>query len=281
MTLQTDSPQGRRFTKRGVCTASWLLVASLAWPGDPRADQAFAPDGNSVALYTVARARTPIDIDGHLGEFAWESARQIGAFERILNDYDQIKHPTRGYMLWDDDHFYFAFVCNDPDMWAIFEEEDDPLWSEEVVEVFIDPDGDARNYLELEVNPLNAVVDLLIYQVNPRFESSKEWDIEGLKTAVQVYGSVNDSTDTDLGWTVEIAIPWEAMADSVDGGGRPSPGDLWRLNMYRIERTAGRDLMRRIRFLRHEMQPESDRIREIWKTSGADSLAQLSPGTAR
>ena len=35
--------------------------------------------------------------------------------------------------------------------------------------------------------------------------------------------------------------------------------------------------MRRIRLLRDEMQPESDRISEIWKTSGADSLAQLSP----
>ena len=53
-------------------------------------------------------------------------------------------------MLWDGEYFYFGFACRDPDIWAIFTEEDDPMWSEEVVEVFIDPDGHAW---EVAVNP--------------------------------------------------------------------------------------------------------------------------------
>ncbi len=198
------------------------------------------------AHYTVQRALAPIVVDGTLDEFSWERAQQINRFERILNDYDEVLFPTRAKMLWDSSYFYFAFVCQDTDIWAMYEEEDDPLWGEEVVEVFIDPDGDGKRYLELEVNPLNVVVDLLIYSVSPEWHSSKDWDIAGLKTAVQTHGTANDSLALDQGWTAEIAIPWAAMADSVTGGGRPAAGDVWRLNLYRIERKAGRNLKSRL-----------------------------------
>ena len=205
------------------------------------------------AHYSVQRALEPVVVDGTLDEFSWERAHQINRFERILNDYDEVLFPTRAKMLWDSSYFYFAFVCQDADMWAIYEEEDDPLWSEEVVEVFIDPDGDGKRYLELEVNPLNVVVDLLIYSVSPEWHSSKDWDIAGLKTAVQAHGTVNDSLALDRGWTAEIAIPWAAMADSVTGGARPTAGDVWRLNLYRIERKGGRTLQGRIRDLQAQM----------------------------
>ena len=205
------------------------------------------------AQYAVQRALEPVVVDGNLNEFSWERAQQINRFERILNEYDEVLYPTRAKMLWDSDYFYFAFVCQDADMWAIYDQEDDPMWSEEVVEVFIDPDGDGKHYLELEVNPLNAVVDLLIYSVSPEWHSSKDWDIAGLKTAVRAYGTVNDSLALDRGWTAEIAIPWAAMADSVTGGARPTAGDVWRLNLYRIERKGGRTLQGRIRDLQAQM----------------------------
>ena len=205
------------------------------------------------AQYLVQRALEPVVVDGTLDEFSWERAHQINRFERILNDYDEVLFPTRAKMLWDSSYFYFAFVCQDADMWAIYNQEDDPLWSEEVVEIFIDPDGDGKRYLELEVNPLNVVVDLLIYAVEPEWHSSKDWDIAGLKTAVRAHGTVNDSLALDRGWTAEIAIPWAAMADSITGGARPTAGDVWRLNLYRIERKGGRTLQGRIRDLQAQM----------------------------
>ena len=205
------------------------------------------------AQYSVQRALEPVVVDGKLDEFSWERAHQINRFERILNDYDEVLFPTRAKMLWDSSYFYFAFVCQDADMWAIYEEEDDPLWGEEVVEIFIDPDGDGQRYLELEVNPRNVVVDLLIYSVAPEWHSSKDWDIAGLKTAVQAHGTVNDSLALDWGWTAEIAIPWAALADSVTGGARPAAGDVWRLNLYRIERKGGRNLKSRIQKLQAQI----------------------------
>lgn len=251
-----------------MCTHSRLiLVAAFLWlAGGPdfpvaEAGQTLSPAGGLVSFYAVQRASTPIAVDGSLGEFAWQTAEQINGFERILNDYDQILRPTRAKMLWDDEYFYFGFACQDPDIWAIFTQEDDPMWSEEVVEVFIDPDGDGENYLELEVNPLNARVDLRILRVQPEWASSIDWDISGVKTAVQVQGTVNDSLSEDAGWTVEIAIPWSAMADSIGGGGLPLIGDTWRLNLYRIERMGGRSLKARIDALNQQ-------IAELWKESG-------------
>jgi hypothetical protein len=214
-------------------------------------------------------------VDGRLDEFSWQLAEQIDGFQRILNDYDLILHPTRAKMLWDDELFYFAFACRDPDIWAIFTQEDDPMWSEEVVEVFIDPDGDGENYLELEVNPLNAVVDLKIHHLQPEWKSSIDWDIAGLQTAVQVRGTVNDSLSQDLGWTVEIAIPWTAMAGQIGGGGRPQAGDTWRLNLYRIERKAGRAHKQQIDELTAEVAPVRKRISQLFATGSGRSEENL------
>jgi hypothetical protein len=255
-----------------AAAALFLLVA-----GQSLAGQAFTQDG-LLSHYAVPRAVAPIAVDGRLDEFAWETAEQINGFSRILNEYGQILHPTRAKMLWDDENLYFAFACQDPDIWAIFGQRDDALWEEEVVEVFIDPDGDGRDYLELEVNPLNTVVDLRIRGLEPAWDSSIPWDIRGLQSAVQVYGTVSDSASSDLGWSVEIAIPWSAMADSIGGGHRPAPGDTWRLNLYRIERRGGRNLMLRIRELEKQCHPFNARIAQVLQASGAASEKELSAG---
>ena len=246
---------------------SFLLGPALVILALTTAPPAFAQPfsgGEALATYPVSRALSPIQIDGRPDELAWELAPQINGFRRILNQYGPIDLPTRARMLWDDDYFYFSFSCHDTDMWALYENEDDPMWSEEVVEVFIDPDGDGANYLELEVNPLNAVVDLRIEAIDPEWTSSKDWDIAGLKTAVQPHGTVNDASDTDKGWSVEIAIPWTSMTDAeaglIDGGGRPAIGDTWRLNLYRIERKAGKEARAELKELAARSAALQDRL---------------------
>lgn len=258
-------------------TRSWHLLPLLLASTQVIVAQPFV-QGEQLSQYLVPRAVTEITVDGHLDELSWELAPQINHFERILNEYDGVAHTTRARMLWDDEYLYFAFACQDPDIWAIFDQEDDEMWTEEVVEVFIDPDGDARNYLELEVNPLNAWVDLRIVELEPEWVSSKEWDIRGLKTAVQVYGTVNDTSDVDLGWTCEIAIPWVAMEDSIDGGGRPQPGDLWRLNLYRIERTAGRAAREQVAADMQRARPLYGRLQDVLARAEVDSAEDLDLG---
>ena len=51
-----------------------------------------------------------------------------------------------------------------------------------------------------------------------------------------VRGTLNDPTDTDEGWSVEIAIPWDGLARYNAGRATPPlPGDIWRVNFSRVQ----------------------------------------------
>jgi hypothetical protein len=46
---------------------------------------------------------------------------------------------------------------------------------------------------------------------------------------------LNDPRDRDRGWTVELAIPWTAFADSAGAPAPPRLGDAWRVNFSRVQ----------------------------------------------
>ena len=54
----------------------------------------------------------------------------------------QHSRPTVARMLWDEDNLYFLFEMIDADVWSTFDNRDDQIWQQEVVEIFIDPDGE-------------------------------------------------------------------------------------------------------------------------------------------
>ena len=144
--------------------------------------------------------------------------------------------PTEVRMLWDDDNLYVLFVATDPDVWSNLSQRDDPLWNEEVVEIFFDPTGQGEKYGEIEVNSLNTIVDLLVTRT-PERASFFEWS-PAFESAVTVEGSRNDPADEDRRWVMEIAIPWVALqSDLLDIAGDqslpPAEGDVWRFNFYR------------------------------------------------
>ncbi|HEV7403456.1 MAG TPA: carbohydrate-binding family 9-like protein [Chthoniobacteraceae bacterium] len=116
------------------------------------------------------------------------------------------------------------FDCVDEDVWATKTMRDDRLFEEEVVEVFLDPVGDLECYFELELNPLNTVLDLVLRKSVSGLKKETAWDCEGLRTAVQL---------TPRGWTAELAIPFESLMP----GCARMPG--WRCNFTRIDRPRG------------------------------------------
>jgi hypothetical protein len=69
-----------------------------------------------------------------------------------------------------------------------------------------------------------------------------DWDFPGLKSAVYVDGTLNDNSDIDNGWRVELAFPWSGMKHLANGRSLPpQDGDEWRIFFGRFERlvTAG------------------------------------------
>jgi len=52
---------------------------------------------------------------------------------------------------------------------------------------------------------------------------------------VRVQGTLNDPRDTDTGWSVELALPWKALAEYAHRPAPPMDGDQWRVNFSRVE----------------------------------------------
>jgi len=179
--------------------------------------------------YTARRAVDAIRVDGTLDEASWARATRIREFRHIYDPARPSKFPTEAAIVWDDANLYVAFDSTDPDPWGTMKNRDDRLWDEEVVEIFLDPDGDGLNYAELEVSPNNVVVDLLIPRPKADVEAALRWNIDGLQTAVGRRPG---------GWIAEIAIPWKSLA-AAGATAAPAPGDQWRAGIYRIKRPRG------------------------------------------
>src|SRR5690606_3498985 len=68
-----------------------------------------------------------------------------------------------------------------------------------------------------------------------------EWD-SGMITAVNVRGTADKLGDTDHGWDVEVAIPWDAVKGrdtAMAINTPPKVGDRWKLNVVRVDRPKG------------------------------------------
>jgi len=187
--------------------------------------------------YVCFRAQGPIQIDGNLEESSWQTIPWTDYFVDIEGDAKpQPPLRTRAKMLWDDEYFYIAAELEEPNVWGTLTNRDSIIFQDNDFEMFIDPDGDSHEYYELEMNALNAVWDLLLKKpYKDGGPAVNEWDIAGLKSSVKVRGTLNDARDTDQGWSVEVALPWKALAEYAHRPAPPRNGDQWRINFSRVE----------------------------------------------
>jgi hypothetical protein len=196
-----------------------------------------------VPIYQAGRTLDTIRVDGKLDEFTWAALPRVGRFTNIRQADQSTAAPTEAVVAWDDTNLYVAFASIDPMPWGTMYKRDSRIWEEEVVEVFLDPDGDGQNYPELEVSPHNVVVDLLIPRRGGASGDAIKWDIAGLRTAVSKHAA---------GWAAEIAIPWAAL-EGAGIQGKPNVGDKWRVGLYRIERPGDASKGRRAAGLRAKL----------------------------
>jgi len=236
--------------------------AGAGWP-TARGPERPSPEVRSAPRsYDARRAESPPAIDGTLDDAAWQATPWTEPFIDIRGDDRPAPvWDTRAKIVWDDDYLYMAARLEEPHLWATLTDRDAILYREHDFEVFIDPDGDALAYYELEINALGTEFDLFLNRpYNRRGKADIAWDMVGLRSAVQLDGTLNDPSDEDGGWSVEIAIPWSALVppagftlpaagDSArDAGGNdtgvrptaapgapPRPGDTWRINFSRVQ----------------------------------------------
>lgn len=187
--------------------------------------------------YISYKISDSLNIDGNLQEARWKKTEWTKQFLDIEGKAQPApRFETKVKMLWDDQYFYIAAKLEEPHLWATLEERDAVLFHENNFEVFIDPTGDTHNYYELEVNALGTYWDLMLtkpYRDGGR--AINAWDIRGLKVGIGLNGTLNEPADRDSGWTVELAIPWEVLAEAAPEGQLPEDGEIWRVNFSRVQ----------------------------------------------
>jgi hypothetical protein len=229
--------EGSRFMQTSRA-AAWITgVMALAAAGA-------APAQQYSRTYEAPKLDSPIVIDGVLDDAGWQTAPLTDPYVTYGTLADVPVTATRARIAWDEQYLYVGVEAEDHDIWSTFTDRDANTWDEDVLEVFLDPEGDAEGYLEFEVSPRNTIFDSWIEK--PLFSqggpSHVDWNAAGLLTAVSIDGTLGgkiitaERRDTDQGWSLEFALPWSDAA-IVSGvmALPPDPGDTWRINVCRYD----------------------------------------------
>ncbi len=226
------------------------------------------------ADYKAQKITQRITIDGNIDKPIWQNATWSKRFVDIVTG-DLGMYNTQSAMLWNDTHLYFAFKAEEPFLEAKLTERDSIIFLENDLEIFIDGvdcyyelevnaantiyevffiwkdsylKGEKFNTPQFDVHQKDAYTFGGDYDrtgasfwkgTNPRGIrwAFTDFDMEGLETAVQLDGTLNDNSDVDRGWSLEIAIPWESLKILADGRTvPPAKGDIWNMFLGRFQK---------------------------------------------
>ena len=188
-------------------------------------------------LYRAPHVAAPPVVDGRLDDPAWQAAAWSDLFVDIEGDVRPAPPlRTRMKLAWDDSTLYVAGEIEEPDLWATLVTRDAVIFHDNDFELFVDPDGDAARYFELEINALNTQWDLFLPRAyRDGGKAMDAFDFVGMRSAVALEGTLNDPSDRDRGWTIEIAIPFRAFKAPGVEHRAPRAGERWRVNFSRVE----------------------------------------------
>jgi len=211
----------------------------------------------SIALFTVAyliglpafakehavfNTASPVVIDGKLDEADWGRAEKLELKDLVKGT--PCKKESWCKVMSDDEYLYIGAFFAEKEVESLVpkdaaeprrlaEREREPeyantiMFNDSYAEVFLDPDGDGKKYMELHINAAGRVNDWWINEVKRRSDGlldnspdnfHMEWDCEGLKCEAFVHGTMNDNEDTDKGWSFELAIPYKALKNFFKDG---------------------------------------------------------------
>jgi len=133
--------------------------------------------------------------------------------------------PTQVRLLWSKTGLYLSFRCHDNAVFTPERGRDAPIWKGDVVEVFLDAKGDARQWIELEVSPNGDLFDqMATLTATPQSNENRilkdevlnrdwwtnlSWNLDGWQVSVRK--NLGAKTTQTSGWRVDMRIPPDAL----------------------------------------------------------------------
>lgn len=193
----------------GVCVVPLLAGKGTAWFDD------FALYGTPT-LTPLQVTRPPV-IDGDLSDACWTQQPGVGGFALAGGS----GAPQRATTVWaatDPTRLYFAFRCEKKPGDKLVKkvtQRDGVVWSDDEVELFLNPAGNFGDYYQFIVNPLGTRYDSHLTDAS----WNANWQAK--------------TRETSEAWTVELALPLASFP--VDLG----VGQTWCANFGRGDKLAG------------------------------------------
>jgi hypothetical protein len=167
-------------------------------PTPPAVAASSLPDGKMVASKSTTNAvpmtATGMKVDGVLDEPAWKDATAMGDF--VLGRADKAPVQSRVLLTADADTLYLAVINDEPNTDKLVmntKDREGPVWEDDCIEVYLDPNADRGEYFGFFVNAGNVVYDR---------RRDEGWTAPWT-SAVKVI--------KDKAWVVEMAIPWKSL----------------------------------------------------------------------
>ncbi len=232
--------------------------------------------------YTAKKIHSLIQVDGNMQKHQWQNAHWSKRFVDMVTGQPGM-YNTQTALLWNNTHLYIAFIAEEPFVEALQTERDSIVFLENDLEVFIDG-GNCYYELEVNAaNTVYEVFFIWkdaytkgskfdvpefdvhhpqVYAFGGDYDRSgatfwkgthprgirwafTNFDMPGLQTAVQVDGTLNDNSDIDKGWSLEIAVPWSSLQLLASGRNIPPVhGEVWSMFLGRFQKlmAGGREI---------------------------------------
>jgi hypothetical protein len=155
--------------------------------------------------FLVSPACSRIKIDGIIDEEAWQKAVKIPLpFEWYPGDNIPAPVETECMITYNRSNLYFAFRCFDPEPAKIRahlmnRDEINTFVQDDYVSVMIDTFNDERRSFQFRVNPLGVQADAFFSEL----EGYEDFSWDAIWTSAGIM--------TDVGYTIEIAIPFNQL----------------------------------------------------------------------
>jgi len=157
----------------------------------------------------------------------WQQAEEVTL--RRTADGTEPRLTTKVRALWNDWGMYVRYDCEDDQIVATHVSRDDPIYNEDVVELFVSVDQRLETYAEFEFGPKSVMFDALVRNdLQGKIQVDTSWNCEGLRCRV-------DNRLRERKVVYEIAFPFAPLY----GGSAPifMLGTEWIGNFYRIDRS--------------------------------------------
>jgi hypothetical protein len=182
---------------------------------------------NYAQTIPVHKTSEGIKIDGDLSD--WKTSF-LGPFV-IHNSGQKATQNTFVSFAWSSENLYIAYRSADSKIIGSTQKRDSQIFNtDDLVEIFIDPDGDGQNYIEIGVNAYSSYYDMLLQCISPNcggWNTSMAFDIAGMEAVSKI---------TPEGFDTEIKIPFLSLQGIKNGNfNSPKIGTKWRGNAFRID----------------------------------------------